>query len=631
MKNSVNLIQCENCSVNIEGWICKGCCCLNKFCALACRACCGSKLRSDALDVVSKSVKLLMKVSAAGTPEVNGMYRFSGRTTHRDCEVLIYSKSRTAVAPSVSLFKCKTPDGSFRWFITALKTVNHIKGYADVDYYEAECNLRSASFWDPSRAIWKPIKGVGPLPVLATGFDLSPVIEPLEKLDGDVSASFSTTSAFGSVATSTAFGSIPISGLVPGSSIFPIFSVGTGSKTSKSKSGRKGNSIKSSLGGSAVDKFAALSSSFTWPAPSPSVNGAATIFGSAPVFTVPKAEAAATAVADQKVVLEGVNSVLSTTLAVPAQSGPETQGLFTALQDHTEGSLVVKKGDILQVSEVKGLWAGATLNGVTEWFPAAYLEAVVSLTITPAADSEIIASAVVLSESGILTPVIVAPVIVGGESKESPLKEFPQNTLIPLPIPSSQSQSTDVAVSEFKIVEPERQIQITPKLMLPQFSRLASMLVTNNVPIRVDGNIYICMPPVQVLAADNEFEKNKNILLSEMLWHDISCDRTDTSYANEKVDEKAQQFSQECSFDIPMPSLNRASSVSFVKSTQVHPLKTVDDLKLFKDKAGNCAAHHLAFVGLKKSLQLLFQLGVSQWQVNNVQISPMYILYKRTQ
>ena len=42
----------------------------------------------------------------------------------------------------------------------------------------------------------------------------------------------------------------------------------------------------------------------------------------------------------------------------------------------------------------------------------------------------------------------------------------------------------------------------------------------------------------------------------------------------------------------------RQDSVSFVSQAEYEPISNIDDLVSFKDKAGNSAAHHLAFMGL---------------------------------
>jgi hypothetical protein len=72
--------------------------------------------------------------------------------------------------------------------------------------------------------------------------------------------------------------------------------------------------------------------------------------------------------------------------------------------------------------------------------------------------------------------------------------------------------------------------------------------------------------------------------------------------------------------------LLRQTSSGFHDRVGYDPIASIDDLITFTDKAGNCAAHHLAFIGLKKSYAALLECGASKYALNHALVCPSAIV-----
>jgi hypothetical protein len=65
----------------------------------------------------------------------------------------------------------------------------------------------------------------------------------------------------------------------------------------------------------------------------------------------------------------------------------------------------------------------------------------------------------------------------------------------------------------------------------------------------------------------------------------------------------------------------RSQSLAFHQTMAYSAVKDLHSLLTFKDKAGNTAAHHLAFLRLDKALAALERVGASLWEVNQANVS----------
>ena len=66
-------------------------------------------------------------------------------------------------------------------------------------------------------------------------------------------------------------------------------------------------------------------------------------------------------------------------------------------------------------------------------------------------------------------------------------------------------------------------------------------------------------------------------------------------------------------------------SIMYSECDSFDALDSIDQLISYKDKAGNTAAHHCAFMGLKKSLAALVSCGAKAWGQNLALVPPVAI------
>ena len=130
------------------------------------------------------------------------------------------------------------------------------------------------------------------------------------------------------------------------------------------------------------------------------------------------------------------------------------------------------------------------------------------------------------------------------------------------------------------------------------------------------------------VAISEDAEKERNALLKEALWLNVSSSRPTSAVDISSCDDSCTQEETENDLDdlpTPPPALSevhRQTSVTFVKRKDLSALANIDQILTFKDKAGNTAAHHAAFIGLKKTYETLLALGASKYVLNNANICP---------
>ena len=72
----------------------------------------------------------------------------------------------------------------------------------------------------------------------------------------------------------------------------------------------------------------------------------------------------------------------------------------------------------------------------------------------------------------------------------------------------------------------------------------------------------------------------------------------------------------------------RQSSVYFFSNLEYEAIETLPELIRSKDKSGNTALHHCAFIGLLRCVEILIECGASKWVLNNNKIPAAAILDK---
>jgi hypothetical protein len=128
-----------------------------------------------------------------------------------------------------------------------------------------------------------------------------------------------------------------------------------------------------------------------------------------------------------------------------------------------------------------------------------------------------------------------------------------------------------------------------------------------------------------------DIELEKNTLLKEAHWLNIPSVSRPTSIL-EPQSAMEEENGGDVDMDMlppppaPLSEVHRQTSVSFVKTRNLTPFSDIKHILTFKDKAGNTAAHHAAFMGLTKTYNTLLSLGASRYALNEANICPAAVL-----
>ena len=109
-------------------------------------------------------------------------------------------------------------------------------------------------------------------------------------------------------------------------------------------------------------------------------------------------------------------------------------------------------------------------------------------------------------------------------------------------------------------------------------------------------------------------ELDMNIALSENYFH--------SSIPILSADSKSYESDTESDTLAAPPAINRFTSTAFFNLSSFEQLPDIDALCHFKDKNGNTAGHHAAYIGLQRTFAALMKIGASKWVENTLGDTP---------